>query len=37
MYGACKRLNTPFVITTNGHLVVEFDRITGMTHGTGVR
>jgi type I restriction enzyme R subunit len=31
MYGACKRLNTPFVIATNGHLFVEFDRMTGMT------
>jgi type I restriction enzyme R subunit len=31
MYAACKRLNTPFVIATNGHLFVEFDRMTGMT------
>jgi type I restriction enzyme R subunit len=31
MYGACKRLNTPFVIATNGHLFVEFDRMTWMT------
>ncbi len=31
-YGrACKRLNVPFVIATNGHLFVEFDRITGLT------
>jgi type I restriction enzyme R subunit len=33
-YGlACKRLNTPFVIATNGHLFVEFDRTTGITKG----
>jgi type I restriction enzyme R subunit len=31
MYAACQRLNVPFVISTNGHLFVEFDRITGMT------
>ena len=31
-YGrACKRLNVPFVIATNGHLFVEFDRTTGLT------
>lgn len=31
MYAACKRLNVPFVIATNGHLFVEFDRNTGIT------
>jgi len=31
-YGrACKRLNVPFVISTNGHLFVEFDRTSGLT------
>lgn len=31
-YGrACKRLNVPFVIATNGHLFVEFDRTAGLT------
>ena len=30
-YAACKRLNVPFVFTTNGHLYVEFDRFTGKT------
>src|SRR6266852_2489463 len=30
-YAACKRLNVPFVFSTNGHLFVEFDRFTGMT------
>lgn len=31
LYAACKRLNVPFVIATNGHLFVEFDRTTGKT------
>ncbi|MGA2433697.1 MAG: DEAD/DEAH box helicase family protein [Bryobacteraceae bacterium] len=31
MYAACKRLDVPFVISTNGHLFVEFDRFTGIT------
>ena len=30
-YAACKRMNVPFVFSTNGHLFVEFDRTTGMT------
>lgn len=31
LYAACKRLNVPFVIATNGHLFVEYDRFTGLT------
>ena len=30
-YAACKRLNIRFVFSTNGHLFVEFDRISGLT------
>ena len=30
-YAACKRMNVPFVFSTNGHLFVEFDRTSGMT------
>jgi type I restriction enzyme R subunit len=30
-YAACKRLNVPFVFSSNGHLFVEFDRETGLT------
>ena len=30
-YAAAKRLNVPFVIATNGHLFVIFDRFTGLT------
>lgn len=30
-YAACKRLNVPFVFSTNGHLYVEYDRFTGLT------
>jgi type I restriction enzyme R subunit len=30
-YAACKRMNVPFVFSTNGHLFVEFDCTTGMT------
>lgn len=30
-YAACKRLNVPFVFSSNGHLFVEFDRTTGLT------
>ena len=30
-YADSKRLNVPFVISTNGHLFVEFDRFTGLT------
>ena len=31
LYASCKRLNVPFVFSTNGHLFVEFDRSTGLT------
>lgn len=31
IYAACKRLNVPFAFSSNGHLFVEYDRITGMT------
>ncbi|MBI3014689.1 MAG: DEAD/DEAH box helicase family protein [Candidatus Tectomicrobia bacterium] len=31
LYAACKRLNVPFVFSSNGHLFVEFDRFTGIT------
>jgi len=31
LYATCKRLNVPFVFTSNGHLFVEFDRFTGKT------
>jgi type I restriction enzyme R subunit len=31
LYAECKRLNVPFVISTNGHLFVFYDRITGIT------
>jgi len=30
-YGACKRLDVPFIFSSNGHLFVEFDRFTGQT------
>src|SRR6266446_10450496 len=30
-YATCKRLNVPFVYSTNGHLFVEFDRFSGLT------
>lgn len=30
-YGAAKRMNVPFVFSSNGHLFVEFDRFTGLT------
>jgi type I restriction enzyme R subunit len=30
-YAACKRLNVPFVFSSNGHLFVEYDRTTGIT------
>ncbi len=32
-YAASKRLNVPFVFSSNGHLFVEFDRFTGQTSG----
>ncbi len=31
LYASCKRLNVPFVVSSNGHLFVEFDRFTGLT------
>lgn len=31
LYASCKRLNVPFVISSNGHLFVEFDSFTGKT------
>ncbi|SRR5712692_481475 len=31
LYAACKRLNVPFVFSSNGHQFVEFDRLTGLT------
>src|SRR5215831_17256230 len=30
MYAACKRLNVPFVFSSNGHLFVEYDRFSGL-------
>jgi type I restriction enzyme R subunit len=31
LYGSCKRLNVPFVFSSNGHMFVEFDAFTGKT------
>jgi type I restriction enzyme, R subunit len=31
LYAASKRLNVPFVFSTNGHLYVEYDRLMGLT------
>ncbi len=31
LYATCKRLNVPFVFSSNGHLFVEFDRFSGKT------
>jgi len=31
-YADCKRLNVPFVFSSNGHLFVEFNRFTGITN-----
>jgi type I restriction enzyme R subunit len=31
LYASSKRLNVPFVFSTNGHFFVEFDRTTGIT------
>jgi type I restriction enzyme R subunit len=31
LYAACKRINVPFVFSSNGHLFVEFDRFSGKT------
>ncbi len=33
LYADCKRLNVPFVFSTNGHQYVEFDRFSGKTSG----
>ncbi len=30
-YAACRRLNVPFVFSSNGHMFVEFDNLTGLT------
>ena len=30
-YATCKRLNVPFVFSSNGHMFVEFDNFTGLT------
>jgi len=30
-YASCKRLNVPFVFSSNGHLYVEYDQFTGLT------
>jgi type I restriction enzyme R subunit len=32
LYAASRRLNVQFVFASNGHLFVEYDRITGLTH-----
>lgn len=32
LYAATKRLNVPFVYSTNGHQFVEYDAFTGLTH-----
>ena len=31
LYASCKRLNVPFVFSSNGHLFVEFNSFTGKT------
>jgi type I restriction enzyme R subunit len=31
-YASCKRLNVPFVFSSNGHLFVEYDCFTGLTN-----
>lgn len=31
LYARSKQLNTPFVFATNGHLFIEYDRLTGLT------
>src|SRR5437667_11497744 len=31
LYASCKRLNVPFVFSTNGHLFVEYERFSGLT------
>ena len=32
-YARCRRMNVPFVFSTNGHLFVEYDQFTGKTSG----
>jgi type I restriction enzyme R subunit len=31
LYASAKRMNVPFVFSSNGHLFVEYDRLTGLT------
>lgn len=31
LYASCRRLNVPFAFSSNGHLYVEYDMLTGMT------
>jgi type I restriction enzyme R subunit len=31
LYASCKRMNVPFVFSSNGHLFVEYDQFTGLT------
>ena len=31
LYASCKRMNVPFVFSSNGHLFVEYDNFTGLT------
>lgn len=31
LYASCKRMNIPFVFSSNGHLFVEYDQFTGLT------
>lgn len=31
LYASCKRMNVPFVFSSNGHLFVEYDSFTGVT------
>ncbi len=31
LYATCKRLNVPFVFSSNGHLFVEYDRFSEQT------
>jgi type I restriction enzyme R subunit len=37
LYAATKRLNVPFVFSSNGHQYVEFDRFSGLTRATTSR
>ena len=31
LYAACKRMNVPFIFSSNGHQFVEYDKFTGLT------